>query len=152
MSEKNLAKIDELTGDFSDELRKMHGPNGGNIRTLRGPNLPSYVDHHPEVDDVGRLSAEALAISYENAAKDIEAMGKALVDEVKSSEVQALDTVKELERYKAIAQQAVDECKAAAETYRKEAKDLFALVQARAMAAENVRQLCTEMVGKIKTV
>lgn len=152
MSEKNLAKIDELAGGFTDELQKMHGPNGGNIRTLRGPNLPSYVDHHPEVDDVGRLSAEALAISYENAAKDIEAMGKALVDEVKSSEVQVLDTVKELERYKAVAQQAVDECKAAAETYRKEAKDLFALVQARAMAAENVRQLCTEMVGKIKTV
>jgi hypothetical protein len=146
MTDQNLASI-----DLEGEIRKIHAISN-NVRPIRNTHLPEYVEHHPEVDDVGRLSAEALAMSYEKAAAEIEEMGKILTGEVKSSEIAVLDTVKELERYKAVTKQAVDECKAAAEAYRNEAKDLFELVQARAMAADNVRVMCLEMVSKIKTV
>lgn len=149
MTDHNLAKIDQIAGEFSDEIRKIHPTN---VKSLHGPNLPAYVNHHPGVDDVGRLSAEALAMSYEKAAKEIEDMGKLLIGEVKSSEATVLDVVKELERYKEVTKQAVDECKAAAESYRAEAKNLFDLVQARAMAADQVRVLCLEMASKIKTI
>jgi hypothetical protein len=140
-----------ITVDLDEEIKKIHAI-GGNVKPIRGAHLPAYVDHHPGVDDVGRLSAEALAMSYEEAAKEIEEMGTVLTGEVKASEVATLDMVKELEKYRSATQQAVKECKTAAEAYRKEAKTLFDLVQARAMAADNVRVMCMEMVSKIKTV
>jgi hypothetical protein len=146
MTEIGLANV-----DLEEEIRKIH-TIGGNVKPIRGPHLPAYVEHHPEVDDVGRLSAEALAASYEKAAKEIEGMGETLTGEVRASEVAVMDAVKELERYKTVTQAAVDECKKAAEAYRKEAKELFELVQARAMAADNVRAMCMEMVSKIKTI
>jgi hypothetical protein len=137
--------------DLDEEIRKIHVISG-RVQPIRGPNLPAYVEHDPGVDDVGRLSAEALAASYENAAKEIEGLGMTLTGEVKASEVAVMDAVKELERYKTVTQAAVDECKKAAEVYRTEAKELFELVQARAMAADNVRMMCMEMVSKIKTI
>jgi hypothetical protein len=146
MTERDLVNV-----DLDEEIRKIHSIKG-NIRPIRGPNLPAYVEHDPNVDDVGRLSAEALAASYEKAAQEIEGMGETLTGEVKASEVAVMDAVKELERYKAVTQSAVEECKKAAEVYRVEAKELFELVQARAMAADNVRMMCMEMVSKIKTI
>jgi hypothetical protein len=146
MTDKNLVHV-----DIEEEIRKIHSISG-NVQPIRGPNLPAYVEHHPGVDDVGRLSAEALAASYEKAAQEIEGMGETLTGEVKASEVAVMDAVKELERYKTVTQSAVEECKKAAEVYRTEAKELFELVQARAMAADNVRMMCMEMVSKIKTI
>jgi hypothetical protein len=146
MNNTDLAQV-----DIEDEIRKIHAISG-NVKPIRGPNLPAYIEHHPNVDDVGRLSAEALAVSYEKAAKEIEGVGEALTGEIKASEVAVVDVVKELERYKEVTQSAVEECKKAAEAYRAEAKQLFELVQARAMAADNVRSMCMEMVNKIKTI
>jgi hypothetical protein len=49
------------------------------IRTRTAP-MPSYVEHHADVDQIGKLSAEAVIAQYEGAVKALEAMGTTLID------------------------------------------------------------------------
>jgi hypothetical protein len=145
-----------LTGQFLGETMSIADSIEDEIARIvplrRGtaPELPTGIEHSPDVDDVGRLSSEALAMSYESAAKHIEEMGKNLIDEIKSCEVIALDIVKELERVKGHTAEVVNECKQLAEDYRGEARKLFAHVQNRALLADKVRKLCIDMSGDIK--
>jgi hypothetical protein len=137
---------DDLAEQIDAELARII-PRKPTAKVLE---LPVY-NHHPEVDDVGRLSAEALAMSFEGSANRIEEMAKHLWDEVKSCEQSTLEIVRELDAYKDRTRQAVDECKRAAKAYRDEAKVLFEHVQSRALVADKVRQACLEMIGNIKT-
>ena len=141
--QQNLQKIDEIANDIENGMRGII-PKRSNV-------MPLNVKHHPDVDDVGRLSAEALAASYEASAKRIEDMGNALIDELKSSGQSLLDTAREFDVLKERTQKAVDECKQAAEAYRAEAKVLFEHIQSRAIVADKVRTACIEIIGQIKT-
>jgi hypothetical protein len=120
------------------------------LRRGATPALPEGLEHQEGVDDVGRLSSEALALSYESAAKHIEEMGQSLTEEIKSCEQLALDIIKDLERVKTKTDEAVAECKRVAESYRDEARALFTHVQNRAVLADKVRKLCLDMSGDIK--
>ena len=44
------------------------------------PPMPPYVEHHADVDQIGKLSAEAVIAQYEGAVKALEAMGTTLID------------------------------------------------------------------------
>lgn len=116
------------------------------------PRMPDYVSHHPQVDEVGRLSAEALAMSYESAAKEIEAMGNSLADELKLCEQHTVNLVRELQRVREETAMAVQQSAATAQAYRDEAKALFDQVQGRSIAAAKVREVCRSIIEKdIKT-
>lgn len=143
--------LDRIGADVEDGIRQLHRIGGQPTSNNTVVNLPKYVEHRPEVDKVGKLTSEAMAMTYEAAAKDIEAMGARLVEEVKSCEHHVMDAIKGLDDYKEMTRKAVEECQRTAELYRKEAKALFELLQTRSIAADNVRQLCQEMAGRIKT-
>ena len=51
--------------------------------------MPPYVEHHPDVDQIGKLSAEAVTAQYEDAVKALEAMGTTLIDCVNRAEKMA---------------------------------------------------------------
>jgi hypothetical protein len=136
MIEKSLVKIDQfekLTSQMEQDIRKA-----------------ANVSPNPKIDDVGRLTGEALAMSYEAAAKQVEEMGRHLVEEVKSCEQSSLDVVRELDRFRETTSKAIEDCKRTAEEYRKEAAHLSAHVKDRVAAADDVRRLCEEMIAKIR--
>ena len=51
--------------------------------------MPPYVEHHADVDQIGKLSAEAVIAQYEGAVKALEDMGTTLIDCVKRAEKMA---------------------------------------------------------------
>jgi hypothetical protein len=149
MAETNLAvNIDDI--DIDAEIRNIRSLSGNVMRPVARLESVEY-NPTPTVNDVGRLSAEALAMSYESAAKELEELGQVLIGEVKANEVAALDVVKDLERQREVTRQAVEQVKETAGAYRAEAKELSDHVQSRALAADNVRVVCLELVNKIKT-
>ena len=52
---------DQLGSEIEQEIRRSVMPNRA--------RMPNYVEHHPDADDVGRLTAEALVMTYEASAK-----------------------------------------------------------------------------------
>jgi hypothetical protein len=107
--------------------------------------LPDYVTHADEVSDVGRLSSQALAAEYERAAKEVEAMGVALVKAMQECEQDAVQAVKAMEQVRETTLEAVKMCQATATAYRDEAKKLFDRIQKSAMLAEDVRRVCVQL-------
>jgi peroxiredoxin family protein len=137
---------DELTMDIEQEIRRSVVP----ARTpVPGP-LPDYITHHEQVDQVGRLTAEAVAMSFEASAKKIEAMGVMLMDSMRECETESVRLLRELEKVKAENEEAVKACAAAAEVYRSQAKELFEKIQSRSIAAAKVRETCAAAIEDLK--
>ena len=116
----------------------------------RLPPLPEYVKHADGIDDVGRLTSEALTMSYESSAKRLEDMGASLLDEMKQCQQTALRMVKECENIMKETEDAVEQCKAAAQVYREQAKSVFEQIQQRSMIADKTRKTCSTMIDEIK--
>ena len=104
----------------------------------RSPAAPEYVEHKADVPEIGRITAEAVAIDYEAAAKEIETMGKYLVDLQKRLE----------EEIKAV-HDAVVEVKGVARQYRDEGLKLFNKLEEAALLTKSVRETCTQLASKI---
>jgi hypothetical protein len=136
--------IDHLAKGMEDEVRdliKQQPPE----RTM-----PDYVTHDPDVDYVGKLTSEALVMTYEASAKQIEAMGTGLLEAMRECRSSAAGMVKELERVEQETEEAVKQCLAAAEVYRGQAKELFEQIQNRAILAAKVRETAAAMVEDLK--
>jgi hypothetical protein len=106
---------------------------------MQSPPMPAYVEHHANVDQIGKLSAEAVIAQYEGAVKALEEMGETLIDCVKRAEKMA------------------GECKAAiayvedtAQKYREEAKLIFDRIEQASVMTAEVRSVCEEMRKKIE--
>jgi len=103
------------------------------------PNvLPAYVEHHPDVDEVGRLTAETVALQYEATAKAVEKMGEDLQHHAKilSAELIRID-----EALKYVADTAAG--------IREEGKASFERVQAQSIITTQVRDACAEIRKKM---
>jgi peroxiredoxin family protein len=137
---------DEMTMDIEREIRRSVVP----ARTPIPAPLPDYVTHHEDVDQVGRLTAEAVAMSFEASAKKIEAMGAMLMDSMRECETESLRLLRELEKVKAENEEAVKACAAAAEVYRSQSKELFEKIQSRSIAAAKVRETCDAAIEDLK--
>lgn len=135
-----------MVSDIEQEIKRSVIP----ARTPIPVPLPDYVTHHEEVDQVGRLTAEAVAMSFEASAKKIEAMGAMLMDSMKECEADSVKLLRELEKVKAENEEAVKACVAAAEVYRSQAKELFDKIQTRSIAAAKVRETCTTLIEDLK--
>jgi hypothetical protein len=96
--------------------------------------LPEYVEHQGSVSRAGALSAEAVVRDYEVAAKEIEAMGAALIDAAKKCEAMTADV-----------HTAIAYMHNTAAAYREEAKKLFKRIEDCALFTQDVRKACEDI-------
>ena len=108
------------------------------VRTPSSP-MPPYVEHHPDVDQIGKLSAEAVTAQYEDAVKALEAMGTTLIDCVNRAENMA-----------AGCKGAIAYIQDTAQKYREEAKLIFDRIEQASVMTAEVRSICDEMRKKIE--
>src|ERR1700722_11634168 len=101
--------------------------------------MPPYVEHHPDVDQIGKLSAEAVTAQYEDAVKALEAMGTTLIDCVERAEKMA-----------AGCKDAIAYVQDTAQKYREEAKLIFDRIEQASVMTAEVRSICDEMRKKIE--
>jgi hypothetical protein len=97
--------------------------------------LPEYVSHRDGVTEIGKLSAEAVVREYEAAAREIEAMGQ--------------ETAR---RCEAITENVVimlEDVKATAAQFRKEAHRIFNAIESCSVITEEVRTTCDALKKKI---
>jgi hypothetical protein len=96
--------------------------------------LPEYVEHQGSVSRAGALSAEAVVRDYEVAAKEIEAMGAALIDAAKKCEAMTAEV-----------HNAIAYMRNTAAAYREEAKKLFKRIEDCALFTQDVRKTCEDI-------
>ena len=103
------------------------------------PPMPPYVEHHADVDQIGKLTAEAVIAQYEGAVKALEAMGTTLIDCVNRAEKMA-----------AGCKDAITYVQDTAQKYREEAKLIFDRIEQASVMTAEVRSVCDEMRKKIE--
>ena len=101
--------------------------------------MPPYVEHHANVDQIGKLGAEAVIAQYEGAVKALEEMGATLIDCVKRAEKMA-----------AGCKDAITFVQDTAQKYREEAKLIFDRIEQASVMTAEVRSVCDEMRKKIE--
>ena len=111
-------------------------PSQKSLPSVRAPSvqtepMPDYVEHQNGVPRVGALSAEAVVRDYENAAKEIEAMGAELISAAKKCEAMTAEV-----------HNAIAYMRDTAAAYREEAKKIFKRIEDCAMFTEDVRKTC----------
>jgi hypothetical protein len=137
----------DLEREIEEEFRKLppiheSQPTDFAPPSVRNPDLgmPDYVEHSDGATEIGKLSAEAVVREYEAAAKDIEALGLELVENVKQCEAMSRDALV-----------VIEELKETAERYRKEARRVFLQIENYSLVMSEVRKTCAEMREKIAT-
>jgi hypothetical protein len=103
--------------------------------TKRAVALPEYVTHLDGVTEIGKLSAEAVIREYETAAREIEAMGQEMAS-----------------RHEAITASVVgmlEDVRATAAHFRKEAKRIFHEIESCSVLTEEVRTTCDALKKKM---
>jgi hypothetical protein len=108
------------------------------VRTPSQP-VPPYVEHHADIDQIGKLSAEAVIAQYEGAVKALEAMGTTLIDCVRRAEKMAADC-----------KDAIAYVQDTAQKYREEAKLIFDRIQQASVMTAEVRSVCDQMRKRIE--
>jgi hypothetical protein len=103
----------------------------------KGP-LPEYVEHKEGVNQVGKLSAEAVVREYDAAVKEIEALGAELTEAAKKCEA----TVAGVHAM-------VSEIKELAASYREEGKRYFLQIEECSLTTSEVRTVCEALKKKI---
>jgi hypothetical protein len=112
-----------------DEPR-AYAPPATHIRPL-----PEYVSHRDGVTEIGKLSAEAVVREYEVAAREIEAMGQ--------------ETARRCEAITESVITMLEDVKATAAQFRKEAQRIFNAIESCSVITEEVRTTCDALKKKI---
>ncbi|MGY3698158.1 hypothetical protein ACVIGA_008238 [Bradyrhizobium sp. USDA 3240] len=124
---------------LQSEVDTMTSPRPrSNVRPLSP--MPDYVEHRNGVNEVGKLSAEAVVREYEAAVKEIEALG---------SELQA--AAKNCEAMVAGVHEMIAEIKEFAAGYRDQGKRFFLQIEAVSLMTTEVRNTCEALKKKIAT-
>jgi hypothetical protein len=111
-------------------------PNDG-LPLPKGP-LPDYVEHKEGVNQVGKLSAEAVVREYDAAVKEIEALGAELTEAAKKCEATVAGVYA-----------MVSEIKELAASYREEGKRYFLQIEECSLTTSEVRTVCEALKQKI---
>jgi hypothetical protein len=141
----NIFRLDDVENDIATELRRapplrQQLPVDYAPPAVRSPlvPMPDYVEHADGVNDVGRLSAEAMVRDYEAAAKEVEAMF-----------VELTDTAKRCETMVAAVLKTAAEVKETATFFREEGKRVFEEIQRCSLMNEQVRETCNTLKANI---
>jgi hypothetical protein len=116
----------------------------GQIRqrpTPPSPPMPDYVQHQEGVNQVGKLTSEAVVREYEAAVKEIEALGTELQDAAKRCESMVSGVHAMIAEIKEIA------CR-----FRDEGKHYFLQIEACSLMTTEVRTTCEALKKKIGEV
>ena len=127
--EKDIATLPRPPALPAEEVRSYAPPAN---RTVP---LPDYVTHLDGVSEIGKLSAEAVIREYEAAAREIEAMGQ--------------ETAKRCEAITASVAGMLEDVKATAAHFRKEAKRIFNDIESCSAITAEVRTTCDALKKKI---
>ena len=111
---------------YSDEQHLADGP------------MPDYVEHKEGVNQVGKLSAEAVVREYDAAVKEIEALGSELTEAAKKCEAMVAGV-----------HAMVGEIKELAAKYREEGKRYFLQIEDCSLMTSEVRSVCETLKRKI---
>ena len=139
-----LSKPDDIERDIGD-LIQISRPTLPSIRIVphddhplpKGP-MPDYVEHKEGVNQVGRLSAEAVVREYDAAVKEIEALGAELIEAAKRCEAVVAGV-----------HSMVNEIKELAANYREEGKRYFLQIEECSLTTSEVRTVCEALKKKI---
>src|SRR5262252_4755920 len=112
--------------------------------------MPPYVQHHPDVGEIGKLSAQAVAAAFEKSAVEIEEMARELIEMSKRCDADTLEAIKQNEIVKAKIKAAVEQCERSAADFRDQAKAVFDQIQQSTLLADEVRTACIDMSGRIQ--
>jgi hypothetical protein len=115
-----------------EQLRKSTDVSFTQLET--DSSLPEYVEHQDGVSRAGVLSAEAVVRDHEVAAKEIEAMGAALIDAAKKCEAMTAEV-----------HTAIAYMRNTAAAYREEAQKLFKRIEDCALFTQDVRKTCEDI-------
>jgi hypothetical protein len=127
--------VDQLEKDIADLTPSPGDASSYAPPAMRAVALPKYVTHLDGVTEIGKLSAEAVIREYEEAAKEIEAMGQEIAsrhEEITASVVGMLEDVR-----------------TTAAHFRKEAKRIFHDIESCSVITEEVRTTCDALKKKI---
>src|SRR3954454_4833675 len=141
-----LSKTDDIERDIGDLIQISH-PALPSIHIVpnddhplpKGP-MPDYVEHKEGVNQVDKLSAEAVVREYDAAVKEIEALGAELTEAAKKCE----ETV-------AGVHSTVSEIKELAASYREEGTRYFLQIEECSLMTSEVRTVCEALRNKIAT-
>ena len=100
--------------------------------------MPDYVEHKEGVNQVGKLSAEAVIREYDAAVKEIEALG-----------VELAEAAKKCEAMVAGVHSMVNEIKELASNYREEGKRYFLQIEDCSLMTSEVRTVCETLKKRI---
>ena len=103
----------------------------------KGP-MPDYVEHKEGVNQVGKLSAEAVVREYDAAVKEIEALGAELTEAANKCEAMVAGV-----------HSTVNEIKELAANYREEGKRYFLQIEECSLMTSEVRTVCEVLKKKI---
>jgi len=136
--------INELNGDvvrrLENDIASLTPATGDNPLSYAPPAnrvmpLPEYVTHRDGVSEIGMLSAEAVVREYENAANEIEAMGK--------------ETARRCVEITANVVNMLEDVRTTAAHFRKEAQRIFNDIESCSALTEEVRSTCDALKKKI---
>ena len=142
-----LLDADEIEGEIGNIIHNRRptshasGPTGRAVLNdhplPKGP-MPDYVEHKQGVNQVGKLSAEAVVREYDAAVKEIEALG-----------VELSEAAKKCEAMVAGVHSMVGEIKELAANYREEGKRYFLQIEDCSLMTSEVRSVCEALKKKI---
>ena len=137
-----LLDADDIEGEIGNIIHgTRRGPviraNGSDRPLPNGP-MPDYVEHKEGVNQVGKLSAEAVIREYDAAVKEIEALG-----------VELSEAAKKCEAMVAGVHSMVNEIKELAANYREEGKRYFLQIEDCSLMTSEVRTVCETLKKRI---
>jgi len=143
LARSSLSKTDEIERDIGDlihshrTLTSIHIVPNDDHALPKGP-MPDYVEHKEGVNQVGKLTAEAVVREYDAAVKEIEALGAELIEAAKRCEAVVAGV-----------HSTVNEIKELAANYREEGKRYFLQIEECSLATSEVRTVCAALKKKI---
>jgi hypothetical protein len=135
-----LLSADDIEGEIGNLIHSARrGPviNGSDRPLPNGP-MPDYVEHKEGVNQVGKLSAEAVVREYDAAVKEIEALGAELSEAAKKCEAMVAGV-----------HAMVNEIKELAANYREEGKRYFLQIEECSLMTSEVRTVCETLKKKM---
>ena len=139
-----LLSADELEGEIGNILHRtrrgpiLRGVPESHEQPLPKGPMPDYVEHKEGVNQVGKLSAEAVVREYDAAVKEIEALGAELTEAAKKCEAMVAGV-----------HATVGEIKELAANYREEGKRYFLQIEDCSLMTAEVRSVCEMLKKKI---
>ena len=141
-----LLDADEIEGEIGNLIfnaRRGTGshellPHNGVDHPLPKGPMPDYVEHREGVNQVGKLSAEAVVREYDAAVKEIEALGAELAEAAKKCEAMVAGV-----------HSMVNEIRELAANYREEGKRYFLQIEDCSLMTSEVRSVCETLKKKI---